>query len=367
MKRTFFCLMLALCLMLSGCGALFDGSYVSVTPHRESQSGAQSGAITAADYNELRDVLMQLVDSGTERAVINVAQYDKTLIEGGMSRAVTYIREKYPIGAYALSAIDYEIGTVGGQPAVSVDISYIHGRSELRQIRRTASMTEAEDVIADALESYSSGVVLYVEEYAARDITQFVEDYAELHPDIVMELPTVAEGLYPDSGAARVIELKFTYQNNREALQKMQTQVHRIFSSASLYLSSDGSEEQKFSQLYTFLMERFDYQQETSLTPAYSLLSHGVGDSKAFAMVYAAMCRQAGLECRTITGTRAGEAWYWNLIRKDETYYHIDLLASSNSGQLSFLSDADMQGYVWDYSAYPAAEPAAAVEENFSE
>ena len=44
-------------------------------------------------------------------------------------------------------------------------------------------------------------------------------------------------------------------------------------------------------------MERYDYRIETSITPAYSLLRHGVGDSRAFAVVYAAMCQQAGLEC----------------------------------------------------------------------
>ena len=69
-----------------------------------------------------------------------------------------------------------------------------------------------------------------------------------------------------------------------------------VFESAVLYVSGDGAEKQKFSQLYAFLMERFDYKVETSITPAYSLLRHGVGDSRAFATVYAAMCRLAGLE-----------------------------------------------------------------------
>ena len=50
-----------------------------------------------------------------------------------------------------------------------------------------------------------------------------------------------------------------------------------------LYVSGEGEDFQKFSQLDGFLMERFDYKFETSITPAYSLLHHGVGDSRAFA------------------------------------------------------------------------------------
>ena len=100
-------------------------------------------------------------------------------------------------------------------------------------------------------------------------------------------------------------------------------------------------------------MERFDYPIETSITPAYSLLRHGVGDSRAFAMVYAAMCRSAGLECSIITGTHDGEPWTWNMVQDNGRYYHVDLLRSSGEGAFREFTDGEMSGYVWDYSAYP--------------
>ena len=103
-------------------------------------------------------------------------------------------------------------------------------------------------------------------------------------------------------------------------------------------------------------MERFDYQIETSITPSYSLLCHGVGDSRSFATIYAAMCRRANVECQVVSGTKNGDAWYWNLICENGIYYHVDLLESSAAGYLRKLSDAQMDGYVWDYSAYPPAD-----------
>ena len=106
-------------------------------------------------------------------------------------------------------------------------------------------------------------------------------------------------------------------------------------------------------------MERYDYKFETSITPAYSLLCHGVGDGEAFATVYAAMCRQAGLDSRVVTGTRAGEPWWWIMVCDNGTYYHVDLLQCNAAGGFRELTDTEMEGYVWDYSAY---EPSAAAE-----
>ena len=115
-----------------------------------------------------------------------------------------------------------------------------------------------------------------------------------------------------------------------------------------------GSLSAGVSMLYAFLMERFEYKQETSITPAYSLLRHGTGDSRAFAQVYAAMCRDAGLTCMTVTGTRDGEPWTWNILLDGEEYYHVDLLRCSENGRYREQTDAEMEGYVWDYSEYPA-------------
>ena len=365
MKRKIICFAAAVCLLLGGCSWM-DGSYVSVTPHQEQLSAVQSGDVSARDYLELRSALEEMVDSGVESAVINVAEYKQEMVERGIRTAVNYIQELYPLGAYAVDEVEYEIGSGGGQPAIAVEISYIHGRSEIRQVKEVRNMEKAGKAIAVELEQCSEGVVLLIDEYEAVDLVQLVEDYAENNPDIVMETPQVAVGIYPDAGTSRVVELKFTYQTSRDSLRQMQNQVQRIFESAALYVSSDAADTQKYAQLYTFLMERSDYQIKTSITPSYSLLNHGVGDCKAFAMVYAAMCRQAGLECQIVSGTRAGEPWYWNLIQVDGIYYHVDLLQSSAAGWFQKLTDAEMHGYVWDYSAYPEQESAETEPENIS-
>lgn len=351
MKQKIGVLLLCASMLLTGC-SLAGRRYVSVTPHREQRQNVQSEVASAANYLGLIHVLEDLIEDGTENGAINISDYPAEHVESGMELAVHYAMNTYPLGAYAVEDIVYEVGTTGGLPAMALTITYRHSGAEIRQIRSLTQMEEAEPLVAYALEDYDSTLVMEVEKYQETDFQQMVRSYAETHPETVMEMPLVTVGVY-GTGGKRVVELRFAYQNGRDALRQMQRQVQPVFEAAELYVSGDGADQQKYAQLFGFLMERFNYTLETSITPAYSLLRHGVGDSRAFATVYAAMCRRAGLECLIVTGTRAGDPWTWNIVLNNGTYQHVDLLQSSELGEFQTSSDRDMEGYVWDYSAYP--------------
>ena len=207
-------------------------------------------------------------------------------------------------------------------------------------------------LIENALVACDPSVVIMVSEYENVDIIQFAQDFTDRNSHQCMEVPQVTATIYPDSGKERIVEVSFTYENSREVLRNMQDTVTPIFSAAKMYVQGSEDAQQKCEQLYSFLMERFDYQIDTSITPTYSLLRHGVGDSKAFAMVYAVMCQNADLECQVVTGTHDGEAYYWNLIRIDGVDYHVDLLACSAAEEFKPMVADEMIGYVWDYSLY---------------
>lgn len=346
MKRRILPLVLILGLLLSGCG-----TYVSVTPHREQRQPTQTDVAAAANYLELLAALKSIIAAGGEVATITVAEYPQDMLDRGIRQAIVHAKKNDPLGSYAVEDIQFELGTRNGVPAVSVSVTYLHSRSEILRIRKAYNMERAESIVSDALESYANGIVLLVEDYKTRDFVQFVQDYAQLHPQTVMEIPLVSQTIY-GTGKDRVVELIFTYQTSRDSLRRMQSQVQPVFAAATLYVSGDGEDRQKFSQLYAFLMERFEYKLETSITPSYSLLRHGVGDSRAFATVYAAMCRSAGLECLVVTGTKGGEPRAWNMVLDNGQYFHVDLL--HESGNFGEYTDSQMNSYVWDYSEYPA-------------
>lgn len=358
MKRLFI-LCACLCLLLSGCHTILDGNYLWTSPHQIQENPGDEDMLQATNYDELLTALAGMAENGTENGIIYISQYASSHFEKEMKKAVKATLENNPIAAYAVDEILWEEGTSSGQKAVAVSISYLHNRTEIRKIQHVATTEQAEEKIFAALKNVASGLVLYLEDYEHTDFLQSVEKYTLANPQYIMETPQITVNVYPRWGASRVIELKFAYQTPKDSLENMQRQVAPIFSAARLYVTGDAEDYQKFSQLYSFLTERFEYKFETSVTPAYSLLRHGVGDSKAFSTVYAAMCQTAGLECQVVSGTHLGERWYWNLIYVNGNYYHLDLLMCSKAGFFQMRMDDEMQGYVWDYSAYPATpEPA---------
>lgn len=344
---------LLLCSLLCGCGWM-EGSYVSVTPHVVTPDQDPDNTIQVSSYSQLRSAMTDLVDAGATYGLFSLSDYPQDQIRADIYLAVNYIQTSYPIGVYAVESIDYDLGSDGRQNAMSVDIVYRHDKSEIDRIQTVWSISGAKTAIATALRQYEPGIVLQITNFENTDFTQLVADYAAQHPQIIMESPQVTEAIYPSSGNVRIVELVFSYQTSRESMRAMQAKVLPIFSSAQLYVSRDADPRVQYGQLYTFLTERFDYTIETSITPSYSLLYHGVGDSKAFAQVYAAMCSQVGLDCLVVSGTRGGESRYWNIICEDGVYYHVDLLRSLQEQGYVQRTDAEMQGYVWDYSAYPA-------------
>lgn len=351
-------LMVAVCLLLSGCDMWMDGSYHSVTPHREADIALKDGTVEVSSYTQLFNALCNMVADGIQTGVIYVTSIEEELLDTYLNVAASSVMTSDPIGAYAVDGVDWEVGTNTGRTAVAVTVSYTRSRADILRIKRVNNMEQVYEQIHQALSNCDPNVVVMVENFERTDLVQCVQDFVDQNPNLCMEMPQVSASEYPQGGTRRVVELSFGYQNSREDLRQMQSYVEPIFRAANLNVSAEEGESTKFSRMYAFLMERTDYQQETSLTPAYSLLRHGVGDSKAFAVVYSAMCRQAGLECRVVTGSRDGEPWSWNLICTDGVYYHVDLLRSLAAGKLQRLTEGDMRGYVWDYTAFPEAGPA---------
>lgn len=352
-KRSAVALLVGLALAMSGCRGWRTGSYSSVTPHQERQMQISSQAPRVSTLLELRGAVRQMVDNRTESGAIILENFSEEHVESDMLQVMDYIRNTYPMGAYAVEELSYTRGTSGNQPALAVTIRYGKTRQEMENVQMVSGMSGAQNAVAKALESCVDSVVFQLTGYTELDFTQFVKDYAEEHPDVVMEMPKVTVQIYPATGDARLVEMGFSYEHKREDLRSWQAQVGGVYTAAALYVNNETEDAWKFEQLYTFLMERFDYTLETSMTPSYSLLLGGKGDSKAFALTYAAMCRRVGLNCDTVLGTRNGQTWYWNIIMIDDTYYYVDLLRCVEEDGFRQMVDGDMGGYVWDTSAYP--------------
>ena len=349
--KKFMVLIIMLALLLTGCSWM-DGEYHSVKPHMSGSNKNTGAAVTVTNYTELRDALVSLVSDGRQKTTFYTMGIEDEMVDQHMNTAIMHVFQNCAVGAYAVDEINYEYGVTGDKTTIAIEVSYLHTRQEILRIKNAENMDGVKAAIDAALKKCDASTVIKVKHYEDMDLIQYVDDYVSSNPDICMEMPQVTISTYPNRGEERALELIFTYQTSRDQLRHMQDVVAPIFSSAQMYVQSSETPEQKYEQLYSFLMERFDYKLETSINPAYSLLRYGVGDSRAFALVYATMCQNAELECRVISGTHNGEPRYWNMISLDDVDYHVDLLACVAAGEFAFVESEAMESYVWDYSVY---------------
>lgn len=361
------CALLALAL-LSGCAVRSEASFLSVKPHAEqlATEAPEEPQVEPVDsYLTLRTTLLSFVGTHTAEGTLDVSHYGETLTQD-MDQAVDYVCRTDPVGAYAVNSIYYSLHEQDGQKLMEVSILFRRTLEEIQSIRTVRGMINAQKLIEQALESFDSRLVLQISGYDAMDFKSNIAHYCAQHPEIVMEIPSVYCNVFPQSGKVRVVELRFTYTTSPAEMSAMRDQVQVIFDAAKGYVSKNAGDAVGFQQLYAFLTERLRYTVESSVTPAYSLLCQGKGDSLAFANVFAALCIRSGLDCQVVRGTRNGAEWYWNIVRVDETYYHVDLCGDLAEEQLTYRADGDMTAYAWPKDQYPpcgsAQEPVQPAE-----
>lgn len=352
MKRIFALLLAAAMCMLTGCQSWQAGDYHSVKPHAGNFSETEPIEMSQVkNYQQIRDALTAMAEDSAASCIMGVDQYEGDLQED-VAEAIAYATQKDPVGAYVFTRVSYRFDRIGNKNVLILEPSYRHSRSDIDAVVRYGKAVDQK--LADALDNFAPSLTLWISGYEDTDFAQVVQVYCDENPDKVMEHPTVRVSVYPDSGASRIVELNFGYTTSRDAMWNMQGAVETIFSSAEGYVSLATDEYTKASRLCSFLTELFDYTQGETLTPAYSLLCQGIGDSKACADVFAAMCRRAGLWCQRVDGTRNGEPWFWNVVQVEGYYTFVDLMAG---GYDQFRGDDQMAGYDWDRDTVPACQP----------
>lgn len=333
---------------LSGCAGWKSGSFASVSPHAGQYTQEEPVELDqVATYADLRDAVLDMAHEAAETCLLGVDNYEGNL-EEDVDSAIAYVKLQDPIGAYAIARLSYRFDRIGSENVVILEGTYRHSRAEIAGIESARYGATADRKLADALDSFAPSVTLMIYGYQETDFAQKVEEYARENPDVVMERPKIDVRIYPQEGTTRVVELTFDYETSRDSMWTMRGAVETYFSSAEGYVSMAENDFTKADRLYAFLAELLSENQEPSLTPTYSLLCQGIGDSAAAADVYAAMCWKAGISCMRVDGTRDGEPWSWNIVRIGDSYAHVDLRSGRREDGTIFLGDEDMEGYTWD-------------------
>lgn len=361
-------LLVALTLGISGCSTWVKNEYLSVTPHVEQSVPAsetqEEETPLVTNRNELRGAVLSLIRNWTERGILLVRDYDGD-VSSDLSEILDYATSEDPIGAYAVDYADAEL--TGSVRAGRIEVSIVFRRSaaEIGSIVTVSNNSAALRKIQQALVDSDTALTLRIRDYQQTDFEADIRDYCLEHPELILAIPEISAELYPREGATRILELHFSYPESRDRMRTMLSSVNTILSSATAYVCTGKTDNERAALLHRFLTSRFRYEieAETPSMPAYRLLCEGAAHSLSFASVVYAECAAAGLECRIVTGTRGGASHYWNLLCIDGEYYYVDLMRSveRDMRELTLLTSEQLkdEDYAWpedDYPATPSAE-----------
>lgn len=355
----------ALVFGLAACDSLIRTEHLSVTPHVEvappsSQEEVTNTPPTVSDRTELRGAVLSFIRNWTEQGIILIQNYDGE-IAADLEESIRYATQEDPIGAYAVDFIDAEL--TGSEAEGSVEMSIVFRRSaaEYDAIVTVSGNSSAYEKILQALAAFDVSLTLRIRNYQEADFARFIYKYCLDNPGITPAIPSLSAQVYPKEGESRILELRFSYPVSKEELRLIQGEVQTIMNSASFYVRSGKDETESAQLLCRFLTTRFSYSPSEIFPqmPAYELLCQGKAHSFSFASVFYAQCLSAELECHLVKGSRDGIDRYWNLLRIDGQFYHVDLMRNLELEQteLILLTTQELldEGYSWDAEAYPTA------------
>ena len=366
MKKRLFALCLCLSLSLTGCAAMLERDYLSVTPHARLPAAADdSTTVWVETYPELVDAIFSLVSEHRESGVIRLRNW-KGNVRQNLSDACDEVSHDDPLGAYAVDRIKPEFVRIATYYEATVSIDYRRTAEQVASVNTVAGSGAIRGELRDALTSFVPETAFRVnyfdqaqgDDYIPRLIRQAYYD----SPAAALGLPEAVVNLYPESGQQRVVEVLFTYPEEPELLREKS----QALTSAAQVLVDPYRTGLRNSALipvlYRALREHTGLREaqdaplpapSVSGSTAYAALVEGQADSEGLALAYKLLCDLAGVECTVVDGTLEGTPRFWTIVTVEQNVHrHVD--PSRAEGLL--LTDTQMSesGFVWDTQEYPS-------------
>lgn len=357
MKRWLCGALAGLMLLTSGCSAILNRDYTSVTLHSATPaSDGESNTLRVKNYQELVNALVYLIGRRSETGTLRFdgSENQEAEIKQMLDEACLEVVQEDPLGAYAVEYIKYSVTPIVGSYEAAVQLTYRRTREQMSSIVDATGTAAIRSELSEALSQFSTQVVLRISyfEEDSEYIRQLMREAFLANPASALDFPDAQITMYPESGQRRIVEVILTYHQFRQTLE---TQRNSLVREADRLLLSVT--DQTPDQLISLVEGTCTYREGGSST-AYSALVEGEADSQGMALALALLCQRSDptVSCVVVDGQRNGVSHLWNVIQTADGYRHVDL---TESGVPVPRTDEEMlaMGYSWNSERVPACTP----------
>lgn len=373
MKKRILCAILVCSMLFScaGCSSYLNGDYFYINDYTEESDSGVDISTGIKNYNGLKRAIVALVTRHEEEGSLQFRNYNGNISED-LAEACWEVKSTTPLGAYSVDYISYDLSRIVSYYEADVYITYKRTKEQIASIVSIGTSISVKMPLQtgmSTMEPYlaiSMSTTIMDEETIRDEITKIYYS----NPLCCIALPNTKVSIYPDSGVQKIFEINFDYCGlETQQLVNMKSQ---LTDTAADWLADIENErdEDNIYQIGMALTRRCQYDPTLSTerlsglpqelgSTAYGAIVENQADSEGFAMAFAALCIGAGIDCTVVRGRLNNNEHFWNIVKIDKEYYHLDCSVWQLNGyyQTYLKSDADMlSSYWWDTSAYPECE-----------
>lgn len=357
LRRICFFILVPIILLLSACG-IYNKEYISESDYVSPiQIRSDENRIIVRNFNELRIAVQSIIDKydGSEENIILFdAIYNGDPAED-ISVACKQAKTENAICAYCVEDITYDLYKVVTNYEAAITVHF--AETLKNDIIKLTYSGELSKYISNAIDCRQRQLVLLVDysNYNEYDIQKMISDIYTKNPLSAPREPNVSVGVYSGSGKQKLYEINFDYGLTQEELD-FRTEQIAAFDFPEIVQTDEMEDLEKAVYACAFLIKNTAYSASRIDNTAYSALIDGKANSQGLSMALIALCNRLNLDCRLVYGQKNWQNHYWNLIKINDKYYHIDVATCINEGiKAGFLLNDERMWitYRWDMAGYP--------------
>ena len=203
------CLLLAGCMLLSGCASLLDREYSTVEAHSSKfWESEATGILRAESYQDVVNDLMLLIGQHTEQAVIRLYTYDDGVsVADGLEKAAAEVQQETALGNYAVEYITSSSTAQRGYYELSVQLGYRRTMEQIASIVNATSVAAVQSLLETALDDGKTELTVRVGYWQEEDRAAVDQTVSDLRAQRELtETPEWTVSYYPASGPVGLIE-----------------------------------------------------------------------------------------------------------------------------------------------------------------
>ncbi|MBQ3255826.1 MAG: hypothetical protein IJA67_00210 [Oscillospiraceae bacterium] len=343
---------------ITGCSALYSNSYYSEQDFQGNEKiDLDADVQVVQNYSELRRLVFGMVNSHTETKELLFSGYTGNAVSD-IASVCNAVKNESSFGAYCVDYISYDLRQIVSSYEAVISISYLYTAEELQILQTTSNLDSFAELLAQALEQGDTKLVVRVNNGIAdaESVNELMEHTARSHPLQISYIPKFNVRIFDGNTSQKLYDVSIQYDVNLDNGERLQA-MNGVLSSMIPEAAEAGWEKriaiaaERLSGHCTYTVDGGD--------TAYEALLDSAANSQGIACAFKALCDRMGLECLVVDGSLEKQAHFWNIIKIEDAYYHMDISLLDNLGgeRSLFLRDAEKQvNCWWDQSEYPACD-----------